>query len=56
MKAYYYLLENIDGDWHLAFGDFDKELVKDEAETIDNKTKIVRADSNAKIADIIAAL
>ena len=53
MKNYYYLLEKIDGDWHVSFGDYDLETVKDEAETIDNKTKIVTAVENANIHSII---
>lgn len=53
METYYYLLEKIDGEWHLSFGDYDLETVKDEAETIDNKTKIVTSIANANIHSII---
>ena len=53
---YYYLLEQINGEWHLAFGDYDRDAVKDEAEYIDNKTKIVSAREDSDIQSIINSI
>jgi hypothetical protein len=54
MTTYYYLLEQIDGTWHIAFGDYNKDLVKDEAECLDNKTKIVKCYEDTDTNEILA--
>jgi len=57
MRTYYFLFELIDGKYHFAFGDYNKDLVKDEAACLDNKTKLVRGwDEETDINEILADL
>lgn len=53
---YYYLFEQIDNTWHYAFGDFDRDVVKDEAAEMDNKTYIYRALVTADVQAMADAL
>lgn len=56
MMTYYFLFELIDGQYHFAFGDYDKDLVKEEAACLDNKTKMVRGYEETDINEILADL
>lgn len=56
MMTYYFLFELIDGQYHFAFGDYDKDLVKEDAELSPYKTKMVRGYEETDINEILADL